>query len=115
VTAETITSTAADMAAEAARILAEVRQEPWKTREAQWAIGWQYTEAAECLEVYYCVLNDLVDPYKVHAPDMAWWDDPKRSALEFAADEALEAAKEARKLLAQYQPRERSSEGDEGR
>ena len=87
----------AAMAAEASRILTEVR---WpESDEAQKFIGRALAVAAETLQIYYAVLNDDMDPYKLHAPDMGWWDDPERQALEYVDDEALQCAEGLRRLL----------------
>lgn len=92
-----------DMIAEAAAILTAVREARWPdTREAQKAIGWAFAAAADWHVIYAAVLNGDIYPYAVGAPDMAWWDDPERQALEYVADQALEAAKAARKRLDEY-------------
>ena len=111
-TATVITRTAAGMAAEAARILAGVDAAPWPdTREARGVIDWARGEAADALKVYDRLLSGDMDPYEVSAPDMGlWWDLEK--ALEYAADEAMQAAQAAAKRLAeQSRPRKESSKG----
>jgi hypothetical protein len=100
----TVTRTPAEMAAEAGTILREVIEAPWPgSRHALAAIGWAYDRAGECRVIYDRLLNGDMEPYEVHAPDMAWWDDPSECALEWAADEYLEAAKTARNRLAEWQ------------
>ena len=104
----TVTRTPAEMAAEAAFIIAAVRETPWPpSREAQWAIGWAYGSAAKALAVFGAVLNGDMDPHEVPPPDLMAGD-PEERALEWAADAALEAAKTARNRLAEWQRHEGS-------
>ena len=77
-----------------------------QTREARWAIGWAMGELDGTLAIYDGLLKGNLDPYAVRAPDMGWWDDPERQALEYAADQALEAAEALRKRAAEYGTRE---------
>ena len=113
----TATRTPAEMVAEARAILAGVIGASWpESRDAQQAIGWAYDRAGECLREYTLLLNGDMEPYDVHAPDMGWWDDPSQCALEWAADEYLEAAKTARNRLAEWtrKAREAAARGTEG-
>jgi hypothetical protein len=100
----TVTRTPDQMAAEAAAILREVVEAPWpESRDAQHAIGWAYDRAAECGGYWSRLLNGDEDPLSAPAPDRGWWSDPLPAALEWAADEYLEAAKTARNRLAEWQ------------
>jgi hypothetical protein len=95
------------MAGEARSILAGVTAAPWPgTREAQKAVGYLAARAAECRDEYDRLLSEETDPMTVPAPDRGWWTEPLPSALEWAADQALEAAKAARNRLAEYARRE---------
>jgi len=95
------------MIGEACGILAGVLTAPWpETREAQKAIGYAVARASECRSVYILLLGEDMDPMTVPAPDRGWWTEPLPSALEWAADQALEAAKAARNRLAEYARRE---------
>lgn len=93
------------MITEAGRILSDAGAgEGWpKDPHAQAAIGWAFGRLLECLDIHARLVKGSMDPYAVLAPDMAYWDDPEASAIGWAADEALEAAKCLRNRLAEWQ------------
>ena len=100
--AEVTGLTPAGMAAEAARILAEVRQAEWPpSREAQWAIGWAVGEAADALADYYAVVNGETGPFLLGMPPGEWDGEPEEAAAAFAADKARECARAAARMLAE--------------
>jgi hypothetical protein len=109
--------TPAQMVAEAHEILREVREADWPdSRHAQAAIGYAYGRAWECRVICGRLVNGDMEPYEVHAPGTEWWDDPSECALEWAADEYLEAAKAARNRLNEWtrKAREAAARGTEG-
>jgi hypothetical protein len=111
-TTEVRDATPAGMVSKARAILAEVVDSLPRLggEQAQEAVGWQVDTAREALREYDAVLNGDMDPLRVGAPDMGWWEDPEASALEYAADQARECAKAAARMLA-----EKISAGEKGR
>ena len=97
--AATVTRSPAEMVTEADEIVR-------KAREAQNAIGHEFACAAETRRVYDALVNEEMDPLHALAPDMGWWDDPQQCAVEYAADQYLEAAKALRNRLAEWKRRE---------
>jgi hypothetical protein len=97
----------AQMVAEADEILRKVREVSWpEGGHAQKAIAYDYAYATEVRGVYDALVNEEMDPLKVDAPDVGWWDDPQRCALEYAADQYLEAAKSLRNRVAEFKRHE---------
>ena len=95
----------------------EVMEAGWpQSRDAQWAIGWALGELDDILTIRDRLLNDDLDPYAVHAPDMAFWDagNPLPQALEYIDDQALQCAEGLAKRLCEYKAREDAhTRGDE--
>jgi hypothetical protein len=99
--------TPAEMVAEADEILRKVREVSWpEGGHAEKVITYDYAYAAEVRGTYGALVNGEMDPLHVLAPDMGWWDDPQRCALEYAADQYLEAAKALRNRVAEFKRRE---------
>ena len=73
-----------------------------QTREARWAIGWAAGDLDRILAVHAGLLSGDTDPLTIGAPDAGWWTDPERQALEWVADQALQAAEALRKRAAEY-------------
>jgi hypothetical protein len=97
----------AELAAEARRIIAHVRDMTWpESREARLSIGWQYGETKDALAEYSAVLADEAVLSALGIPDMnrgAGHEDQKRRAAEWTAGRALECATELLRRLGQYQ------------
>ena len=109
-------ATPAAMAAEASRILTEVREAEWPpSREAQWAIGWAYGEAADAMRDYCAVVSGEANLALLGIPDLGWagdYEDEQAAAEQWTADQALECAKAARKRLEEYRGREEAAKGE---
>ena len=105
--AATVTRSPAEMVTEADEIVRKAREVAWpESREAQNAIGHEFACAAETRRVYDALVNEEMDPLHALAPAMGWWDDPQQCAVEYAADQYLEAAKALRNRLAEWKRRE---------
>ena len=97
------TGPAWDKRVQAERILAEVDAMPAPSSpEGATAVKYARDYLAGELDVHARVLNGSLDPYDLHEPDMAWWDDPEERAAEVAADRALDAAFALRKRAAEH-------------
>lgn len=107
------TVTVPSMIDRALAIRQEVMEAGWPlSREARWAIGWQAGELDDLLVMRGALLAGDLDPHAVRAPDMGWWDDPERQALEYVDDQALQAAVALRKRLAEGLRRKNAGKGE---
>ena len=108
----TTTRTPEAVAAEAARILRQVRQAQWPHgREARWAIGWAAGTAGEAAGTWVALLHGDIYPRQAVPEDMEWRS--RQDALEWAADQFLQCAQAAQARLGEYQ--RRADEEEEGR
>ena len=105
----TTTRTPEAVAAEAARILRQVRQAQWPHgREAQWAIGWAADTAGEAAGTWVALLHGDIYPWQAVPEHMEWCS--RQDALEYVADQFLQCAQAAQARLAEYQRHAESSE-----
>lgn len=98
-TTSTQARTPAGVMDEARELLATVKDPAPSVRYARDCL-------AAVVDLHDRIEAGTADPYEVRAEDMAWWEDPQASALEYLAYEVSELTKALGKRIAEAARRE---------